>query len=212
MAVVRRTSGPWMHLGAAKRFADQCVLLEAAHQQAQFESEEAETLLHKSLAAVILAASALDAYANQLLHDKQEVKDKWKARDEARSAAKKRSREKPGPEILQKFAYALEQRGRLLDETSKEYQDVLALIDVRNSLVHFWPEWTDEKKEHEKIRSTLRALNIAPSRVATNPAIAHFPEDYMGAALARWACVTARAFLERMRDEAGDSVTTFPAV
>jgi hypothetical protein len=180
------------HLGAARRFAQECVDLEKLSDPAS-----AEALVHYCAGAVILSCAAIEAYGNELLYAAETDKKK------AKKPVRKRSRERRESEALANFAVALPDRGTPLDATTKEYAEASALIEARNALVHHWPEWTDEKDEHAKIASLLRGkFPLHPS--IADPKAAHFPENFMAAGMAGWAYETAEAFLEWVAKAAGE--------
>ena len=59
--------------------------------------------------------------------------------------------------ILQKYQIALAAIECSKFDTSKgPYQDVSLLIDLRNMLVHFKPEWDNDQKKHKKIEQKLQ--------------------------------------------------------
>lgn len=69
----------------------------------------------------------------------------WKPLDEKRIS------------LLQKYQIALAAIKRSKFDPSKgPYQDVSLLIDLRNMLVHFKPEWDNDQKKHKKIEEKLR--------------------------------------------------------
>ena len=69
----------------------------------------------------------------------------WKPLDEKRVS------------ILQKYQIALAAIECSKFDTSKgPYQDVSLLIDLRNMLVHFKPEWDNDQKKHKKIEQKLQ--------------------------------------------------------
>lgn len=71
--------------------------------------------------------------------------------------------------ILEKYQIALTAIERDKFDTSREfYQDVNFLIDLRNMLVHFKPEWDNDQKKHRKIEKKLQG------RFELNP---FWPED-----------------------------------
>ena len=43
-----------------------------------------------------------------------------------------------------------------LNKGEAAFDNVAALIKLRNALVHFKPEWSDEKREHLKIEKRLK--------------------------------------------------------
>ncbi len=86
-----------------------------------------------------LLGSILDASQQGLLTEL------WKPLDEKRVP------------VLQKYQIALTAIKSSKFDTSKgPYQDVSLLIDLRNMLVHFKPEWDNDQRKHKKIEEKLR--------------------------------------------------------
>jgi hypothetical protein len=81
------------------------------------------------------------------------------------------------------------------------YQDVDALIKLRNALVHFKPEWHDEQELHRKIESRLKG------RFEINPTIdengVFFPQQCMSYGCTRWAVNTSLAFMKDFSERSG---------
>lgn len=181
------------HLGAAKRFAHECVALEAKLP----DPASADALGHYCLAAVILSVAAMEAYGNELLYAAET--DRKKAKKPVHQRRKPRQ-----SEVLANFVVALDDRGKHLDEAAKEYGEACALIEARNGLVHFWPEWKDAKVEHADIAKQLGLGSRFALHPMADPKTAVFPEDYMGAGMTTWAYSTAKAFLEWTAKAAGE--------
>lgn len=98
--------------------------------------------------------------------------------------------------ILEKYQYVLSFRGKEIYRSGEPpYQDVDALVKLRNALVHFKPEWHDEQDLHRKLESRLKG------RFEINPAIddngVFFPQKCMSYGCTKWAVFSA---LEFMRD------------
>jgi hypothetical protein len=97
--------------------------------------------------------------------------------------------------ILEKYqiALALLRKGPF-DRGGAPYQDADSLIKLRDSLVHYKPEWDDELGTHQRLEDRLKG------RFPLNPygAGIHlwFPHQCLGAGCADWAVTTARAFSE----------------
>lgn len=106
---------------------------------------------------------------------------------------------------LEKVQIALTATGNeRFDKGKAPYQDVDNLFVLRNSLVHFVPEWLSGQDKHEKIEKRLRGYRFRPNPFAVGDE-PFFPEQCLGADCARWAVRTAHrfvlAFYERMSIE-----------
>jgi len=102
---------------------------------------------------------ATDNLLGSILNNSKQalLSELWKPLDEKRVS------------ILQKYQIALTALECNKFDTSKgPYQDVSLLIDLRNMLVHFKPEWDIDQKKHKKIEHKLQG------RFELNP---FWPED-----------------------------------
>ncbi len=102
------------------------------------------------------------------------------------------------------LALALREQGSLFDEQSPLYPRYISaklLVDVRNLLVHFKPQWSDEKREHHKITNRLVNEPVSPSPSGSTTPL--FPHDFMSHDMARWAVKTSWNFIEAFSQRAG---------
>ena len=51
---------------------------------------------------------------------------------------------------------ALVKQGQPMDRGASPYQDVATLIKLRNSLIDFKPEWSDQQAAHAKLSDSLK--------------------------------------------------------
>jgi len=104
--------------------------------------------------------------------------------------------------ILEKYQAVLSFRG-IAEYPAGEppYQDVDALIKLRNALVHFKPEWHDEQELHRKIEGRLKG------RFEINPAIGDngvfFPQQCMSYGCTRWVVQTSLDFMRDFSERSG---------
>lgn len=98
--------------------------------------------------------------------------------------------------ILKKYQVTLTACGNAPLEADKDpYQSVSALIALRNTLVHFKPEWDDDLKEHQRIEDRLRGrFNNNQLSEQSKGSMSWFPDKCLGAGAARWGCNVAVAF------------------
>jgi len=106
---------------------------------------------------------------------------------------------------LEKAQIALTATGNeRFDKGKAPYQDADNLFFLRNSLVHFVPEWLRRQDRHKKVEERLRGYGFRPNPFAAKKS-PFFPEQCLGSDCARWAVQTAHsfvlAFYERMRIE-----------
>ena len=135
------------------------------------------------VSAIVMAASSLEAFINDvflyvhmsiLLQDAV-IKALWPLI------------EKEG--ILEKYLLAVKlSEQQALGKGTAGYQNADTLIAMRNALVHFKPEWDDEKNIHKKIE--LRINRKFPlSRIAHGDCV--FPDQCMSYGCARWCVASA---------------------
>jgi hypothetical protein len=138
------------HMLAAARFSREVHALESQHKGQQF-GDFWEGILHYATASVLASVASLEAYANELFSEREKLfpaystalmNNLWETYEQ-----------KP---ILEKFAFALLLlRKPDMDRGARPYQDVKILIELRNALTHFKPEWMNEPEEHAKISAKL---------------------------------------------------------
>ena len=106
--------------------------------------------------------------------------------------------------ILRKYQLALilARKSKFAQGTSP-YQEVDSLIQLRNALVHYKPEWNTELREHRRIDNRLKgrfALNPV-----TEPNDALFPKKCLGHGCAEWAVKSSVTFIEEFFSQLGPS-------
>lgn len=105
--------------------------------------------------------------------------------------------------LLSKFQVALVGAGHeRIDEGAEPFQSANLLVDLRNVLVHFKPQWhwsDEDLKFVARLRSVVRP-ELENRQPIGNP---WFPNKALGAGCAEWACKTsigfARLWHDRMR-------------
>lgn len=98
-------------------------------------------------------------------------------------------------QLLQKYQIALSAIEKSKFDTSRSpYQDVKLLIDLRNMLVHFKPEWDNDQKKHKKIEDKLRGLfELNPFWPTENTIF--FPFKCLSHGCANWAVSSSMKFI-----------------
>jgi len=96
--------------------------------------------------------------------------------------------------VLEKYQEALKFSGQKeFDRGKNPFQDADSLIDLRNALVHYKPEWDDEAKVHQKIKVRLeKKFSLNPF---SNPKGLWFPHQCLGAGCAKWSVDTIESFM-----------------
>jgi hypothetical protein len=87
------------------------------------------------------------------------------------------------------------------DRGASPYQEAASLIQLRNALVHYKPEWDTDQREHRKIEQRLK------DRFALNPFAgpnaAFFPKKCLGHGCAEWAVKSGVSFINQFFDRLG---------
>jgi hypothetical protein len=79
------------------------------------------------------------------------------------------------------------------NEGTRPYQDISALIDLRNALVHYKPEWIDHGETHNfECRLTSKRFQLNPL-LPNNP---FWPDRCLSYGCARWAIVQSLKFTD----------------
>lgn len=136
---------------AAARFSRRVAELEDSNISQPFRSFW-EEILHNSIASVMCCSSSLEAYANELFFEREAVFPKFSAPllDNLWETYERKA-------TLEKFEFALllsEKSG--IDKGTTPYQDVQIVVELRNALVHFKPEWDTQADRHLKLSKKLK--------------------------------------------------------
>lgn len=106
-----------------------------------------EEILQYSMASVICCASSIEAYANELFSERHRVFPNYSSN--LLEELWKNYERKP---TLDKFKFALLLRGKnAFDESSLVFKDVKLMIELRNAIIHFKPEWSEDAIQHKKL-------------------------------------------------------------
>jgi len=100
--------------------------------------------------------------------------------------------------ILQKYQFVLTAANKeAFDRGKSPYQEVDDLIQLRNALVHYKPEWDTDLKNHKKIEDRLEKrwlkARINPFAHENN---AFFPKKCLGYGCAEWSVKSTIEFIE----------------
>ena len=189
-----RTNLALHHLFAACRFSAKVKEIENANLGKEF-SGFWEEILHNSLGVATLSVAALESYANEIYFEGAVLKPSMNA-----SAAEKIANIIDRETILEKYALALSiTADKKLDLSIPVTQNVKALIDVRNAIIHFKPEWFGENGKHEKLSLTLKN-KFKPSPFLANEPL--FPMSWASHSFTVWALKTTVDFIEHFHAEA----------
>ena len=189
------------HLMAAASFSRRVGEVEQAHAGEQFGSFFDEILWNAS-ASIMLSTAAIESYLNELIADRAkhftmlqgELLDSFWTNHERAS-------------LLDKFDLALLLRGEAPLERGAEPADSMnSLVTLRNELIHFKPEWSDESKVHARVSRKL-ASKVRPSPFLPGENL--FPRAWATHSCTKWAVETAVAFGTHIKTRFGLTGTVF---
>lgn len=192
----QRSAFAVQHMMAAARFSSMCGEIEHAN-----EDQPLGDFFNRQIGAVsatvMLATAALESNINEYLCEPEQVFPNLQGQSPHRLV--QLLEQKP---ILDKYQAVLSFRGITEYPAGEQpYQDVDALIKLRNALVHFKPEWHDEQELHRKIEGRLKG------RFETNPAIGNngvfFPQQCMSYGCTKWAVNSSLAFMKDYSERSG---------
>lgn len=182
------------HLLSAAAFSRATKALEVKHQGEPFGPMWSD-ILAQATASVFTAVAGLESYANELFADHRSIfpdvrpdllKALW-------DVYEKRA-------MLDKFELALSLKQLPgLDRKAVFHKDADLLIRLRNSLVHFKPEWPDEEEKHAALASELAKRIKASPFTPTSPL---FPMAWASHSCTAWAVSTVLAFIKSFEQAA----------
>jgi hypothetical protein len=207
--LLMRTSGVILHIQAAERAALRCRDLESQHNRDTAGPVLAE-LRQQSAVAVMLTASSIEAFSNELLLDKvpgfigldfNGMRKKQRAFVDQYARPLRDITADP-LKYCDAYLGSLSKTGLCVSDPSSTDEPAWALFLCRNALVHFWPEWSGEEVQHIEISNVLNN-RFPDSPLWPQPQGTVFPDKYMGFGCARWAVKTAVEFIRSMETRGG---------
>jgi hypothetical protein len=175
-----RTNLSMTHLFSAARFSRAVGHLETSHAAAAF-GEFFEEIFAYASACVVLAVSGLEAFSNELYVD-SDVYLPAVSPDVIARVWNHVERS----DVFSKIDLALVLQGRpTLDRGLGPVQDVGALAELRNALMHFKPEWEDEASKHRRVSNVLMP-KIRPTPFLPDPELL-FPRRWASHDCTTWA-------------------------
>jgi hypothetical protein len=182
------------HMMAAAQFARESGKIEKEH-EGQPLGQFYEDITIRVVSTIIMSACSLEAFINEIFLDANihlvsavaEIENNWPTIEKT--------------EILEKFRTAMEMAGtKKMNKGIPVYQNAHLLIDMRNALVHFKPEWSHEKKGHFRIENKIHnQFPLSPFWQGVKA----FPEKCMSYGCAKWCVGSAMEFAETFCQETG---------
>ena len=204
-----RTNIALHQLFAACRLAKLVREVEDQH-RSQPLGEFWEEIFQYALGVVMLSVAALECYANELSADLDGVEarpvlpfptpqsNRARATEvgAAVNAADCAATDAPAPRepILWKFEIAFQRiANRPMPKGGVVFANTRALIDLRNAVVHFRPEWFDDQDRHAKLS---RRLAYKFQRSPFLPAEPLFPRAWASASFCDWSLTSTVRFID----------------
>jgi hypothetical protein len=187
----------WQHMRASATFRNQVRLLEAAHANAPMGDFFLDIRTYAS-ACIASAASAMEALINELFINPNDPLRQGMPDFEEAFWGQGGVERKP---ILEKYQLALGMLGRpKIDKNSVIYRDAWALIELRNSLIHYKPTWDpDRQKKINLIEFLQGKFELSPFVQSENDFVS---ERCMSAGCAGWVVSTVAAFIGEFNSRA----------
>jgi hypothetical protein len=187
-----------LHLNSSILFANVCSQIEDEESNLPWPQPSWDKARSYASAAVILAVAALESSVNELY---QQAIDRDVEALKSLTKEQMSLLEQLWPEIerfpiLRKYQVALTvKHGNGMDIGKEPYQSASSLVEFRNGLVHFKPEWDDSLDAHLKLENRLRQY-FKQSRLTEKETgdMVWFPKRCLGAGSAIWAAKTAIRF------------------
>ena len=156
-----------------------------------------EYILHDSLVVATMAVACLESYANELYFEGQFIGSNLEEHP-ARELAELIDKEP----ILRKFSTALAFRAnKQLNYGLSPTQNIDALIKLRNLVVHYRSEWSDQQILHAKASKALSGkFQPSPFLPKHEPI---FPKGWASHSFGCWAIRSIFEFMAHFASEAG---------
>lgn len=203
-----------LHLWSAQHAARRCSEVEKeAAGSGQFNYEH----MAYASSAVMASVAFMEATINETLQDLADSDpDEVSSRCEGISISTARvlrelwlppGRENAGflekSSILEKYRVTLAAAGaKPLDTGAAPYQSAKKLIELRNDLVHFKPQWQGDDQKKHKMEASLRT-EFAGSTIFPGSVSPWYPTMCLGAGCAAWAHRSATALVDEWRKRIG---------
>lgn len=180
------------HLSAAIEFSKAVINLEKKHEGKEFGAFW-EDIQANAIACVLTSVASVEAYSNEIYADMKDLLG-HEAASEIDNYAVLFSRDPGYIDIISKFDLFLYAKTRVrLDKSIKPVQNLSALIDLRNAITHYKPEWESNAKNNARISSKLKG-KFKPTTLfpAGNEGI--FPRRWASASCTQWAVQSVLSF------------------
>ena len=195
MTAATQTNLSSLYLISACSFARRVKDLEVENEGRKF-AEFWDEIFGYASATILTMVAALESYINEFFTD---VYDNFASVDKNTLSIVVEAHEFNS--VLEKFDLALKlKKLDKLKQGDQTFQNIKLLIQLRNALVHFKPEWGDEQKEHAKLSNKLRGRFEGSSFLSDSRL---FPRAWASHGCCVWTVESTIAFIEEFEDRAG---------
>lgn len=134
----------WQHMKAATTFRDHVIEIEQSNREKDFGAFFEDIRSYGS-ACILSASASVEALINELFIDPNKPLRQGMPNFESEFWDSKKAIERRP--ILQKYQIALKMLNQnIFDQQKSPYQDMWALLELRNALVHFKPSWDPDRQ------------------------------------------------------------------
>ena len=185
------------HMLSAAHFARQSAIIETNYQDEITEELRAEHRAYVT-GAIIVSVASLEATISEVFISAIDDDGLFKDFDPTIPKALAKFWDwctvKRRPLIIEKYLLVLDMTDKeVFDRKKSPYQEVVYLIQLRNALVHYEPEWDTALKKHKSIEDKLKdCFNINPFSHDTD---AFFPKKCLGHGCAEWSVKSTIEFI-----------------
>ena len=187
------------HLLAAARFSRQCGHVQKEHTGEALGSFYDEQIACTS-ASVMLCVASLESNINEYLENVSSLFSGLTAKQGDRFVELISTLS-----ILEKYDRVLAIRGlEPFQKGERPYQDVSALISLRNEFVHFHPEYHDEQSRHQRLGKKLdNRFDLSPFISKETGVL--FPQRIVSHGCTKWAVEESLKFMKIFEQRLGVS-------
>jgi hypothetical protein len=185
------------HLHSAAKAAERAFRIEEANPGAD-HGPWFDEIMHTAPVAIIMAAAAMEAHANESIQDLLD-------RDGLSPAQKellRREKERTAGSALDRWETAALLVGVSPDRGRHEWGDAKLLTRMRNGLMHFRPAWSHHDETDANLVNAVagRGVRLYPPYATGN---LRFPYCFFTYSAAKWSVETARLFVAHIAPALG---------
>jgi hypothetical protein len=193
----QRSAFAVQHLMAAARFSSQCGEIQEKHAGEPLGSFYDEQIACTS-ATIMLCVASLESNINEYLTDPDKLFSEL-TEHQAIEIVELLN----GCSILEKYDRVLAiKECEPFSKGLRPYQDIDALISLRNEFIHFHPEWHDEQARHDRLGNILK-YKFELSPFITEETGVMFPQRIVSHGCTKWAVKYTLEFSKQFEQKIG---------